>query len=258
MPLPNLPVPAFPFVPLMVGVPGLMRAPIDIQAPNLLNQAATTGVTPPVLMSMLNGSIPSMLNGVTEPLGNLASDLSPQPVTGDSSSEIGGTSSAPQWGIFDDGGNAVITPDSIVSVSWRGSYRVISYPIEGGNFETYNKVQQPFEVRVVMRQGGSPSDRQSFINTLNSIRADLRLYTVTTPEVSYASVNITDVQYERRAEVGATVIEPTITLQQINVSASASFSNVAAPTSQDSFNDGTVDSTTPTPTQASAATGGPT
>lgn len=257
MPLPLLPIPVYPFVPLMDGVPSLPRAPIDVQAPNLLSQAASTGVQSPVLMSMFSGAIPSMLNGVTLPVGDLSADLSPEPVTGDTSSEIGGSSSAPQWGIFDDGGNAVIVPDSIVSVSWKGSYRVISYPIEQGNFETYNKVQEPFEVRIVMRKGGSPSDRQAFISTLDTIRKSLSLYTATTPEVSYASMNITDVQYERRADAGATVIEPTIVLQEINVTATSTFSNVAAPTSQDSFNDGTVDTTTPTPTQATAANGGP-
>ena len=204
---------------------------------------------------MLNGSIPSMLNGVTNPLPQLAGALTPGPAaTSDISTQVAGSSAAPQWGIFDSSGKQVIVPDSVVSLDWSGSYRTISYPIEDGNFETYNKVQEPFVPRVVMRKGGTVSDRQTFINTLDAIRGDLNLYTVTTPEISYTSTNIEDVSYSRRAEQGATVIEATITLKQINVTASAAFTNVAVPTSQAQFQDGTVETTPPTPAQASAAT----
>ena len=52
---------------------------------------------------------------------------------------------------------AVIIPDSICRVEWSGDYRIINYAIEEGNFETYNKVQQPFEPTVIMRKGGSPA-----------------------------------------------------------------------------------------------------
>lgn len=258
MPLPDLPVPTYPFVPLALGVPPLMRAPIDVQAPALLTQAAATGVIPPLLASMLSGAIPSMLNGVTAPIDALASDLAPGlPATADSGSQVGGASSAAQWGIFDANGNQVIEPDSVVALDWSGSFHVISYPIEQGNFESYNKVQQPFQPRVVMRKGGSVSDRQSFINTLETIRASLDLYTVITPEHSYQSTNITDVTYSRRADAGATVIEATITLQEINVTASSAFTNVQDPKSQDANKGGTVGTTAPTSAQASAAAGGP-
>lgn len=259
MPLPILDVPTYPFVPLMDGVPPLMRAPIDAQAPALLAQAVATGVTPPLLQSMLSGAIPSMLNGVTNPLSQLAADLDPGSLaSADSGALPGGPGSAPQWGIFDDGGSQVIVPDSVLSMDWQGSYRTIDYPIEQGNFETYNKVQVPFEPTVIMRKGGSVSDRQDFINTLLQIRGDLNLYTVTMPEVSFANSNITDVSFSRRADAGATVIEATIRLKQVNVSASSSFTDVKSPTSQDSFNGGTVDATDPTPQQAAAVPpGGP-
>lgn len=258
MPLPDIPVPLYPFVPLLPGVPALVRASIDSQAATLLQQAITTGVQPALLTSMLTGAIPSFLNGVTAPLTQLASDLIPDPLADSDIGQEGGAGSGPQWGIFDSDGNQVIEPDNVVSFDWSGAYRTIDYPIEEGNFETYNKVQQPFDPRIVMRKGGSVSDRQDFINTLNTIRGDLKLYSAVTPEISYDSVNITDVSYARRADAGATVIEATISLKQINVTASSAFTNTASPTSQDAFNSGTVDATTPTPTQAAAVpAGGP-
>ena len=257
MPLPILDVPTYPFVPLMPGVPPLLRAPVDVQAPALLAMAASTGINPPLLTSMLGGEIPSMLNDVTAPVAQLSAALNPSAANGDTASQVSGSTSAAQWGIFDANGVLVIIPDSVLSMDWRGSSTILDYPIEQGNFESYNKVYKPFEPVVIMRKGGSVAVRQSFVNTLMAIRNDLNLYTVTMPEISYPSVNITDVSFSRKNDVGATVIEATISLKQINVSASSSFTNVANPTSQDAFSDGTVQTTPPTSQQATSAAGGP-
>lgn len=258
MPLPTLAVPAYPFVPNAPGVPPLARAPVDVQAPTLLSVAATTGVIAPLLAQMLSGAVASMLNGLTQPIPQLSSALSAPPVaTFDAPSAPGGTA-GPQWGIFTAGGELAITPDSVVSFGFKGSYRLIKYPTEQGSFQTYNKVQVPFEVKVTMRKTGAVEDRQSFIDTLETIRKSLDLYSVATPEVSYDNLNISDVDYDRKAGAGATVIEPTITLEQINISASSSFTNVAQPSAAAATDGGTVDAVPPTSGQASPVPpGGP-
>lgn len=257
MPLPTLSVPTYPFVPMAPGVPPLRRSPIDTQAQALVGQAVTSGVQPALLVQMLSGAVPSFLNGVTTPLPQVLSAFTPTGLASvDTPNQTG--QSGVLWGIFDATGGEVIAPDSVVSFDFKGAYRVISYPIEGGNFESYNKVQEPFEIRMVMRKGGSVADRQDFIDVLDEIRASLDLYTATSPEQSYPSMTITDVGYDRQSDKGATVIEAVITLKQINVTASTSFTNTTNPVSQDPTDGGTVDAIPPTPTQAGAVPpGGP-
>lgn len=257
MPLPTLAVPIYPFVPAEPGVPPLRRSPLDNQAQGLVGQAVRTGVVPDLLAQMLGGVVPSFLNGVTTPLPQVAASFPPSTLA-DGSLDQSTVPAGLQWGIFDVSGNPVIVPDTVISFDWKGSYRVISYAIEGGNFETYNKVQEPFEVRMVMWKAGSPADRQDFIDVLGTIRASLDLYTATSPEQSYDSMTIKDVAYDRKGDQGATVIEAVITLQQINVTASSSFTSTTNPVSQNPTDGGTVDAGTPTPTQGGAVPpGGP-
>src|SRR5579875_727912 len=53
----------------------------------------------------------------------------------------------PQWGIFDQTGQPVIVGDSVVGVDYRKEYRAADYPVEGGSFANYNKVELPFDIR---------------------------------------------------------------------------------------------------------------
>ena len=256
-----IPLPPFPYLPIALGIPPVARALIDQQAPELLAQALS-GSVPPVLTAMLNSDIPSMLNGLTGiPFSLLASALPAPPAASgtaaiDQAKKIATTKTAPKWGIFDKSGKAVIVPDSVVSFDFGGDFRVLDYPIEQGSFETYNKVRAPYEPKVTMRKGGSVADRTAFITTLETIRKSLDPYTVTTPEYSYVGVTITHVDYSRKAERGATVIDADIHLRQIITTATQKFTTTAAPQAQDAFNGGTVETTPPTPAQGSAATVG--
>lgn len=255
MPLPTLAVPVYPFVPDEPGVPPLRRSPIDIQAPTLVGAAVRTGVLANLLVQMLGGAVPSFLNGATTPLPQILSSFTPTAASANVQSSV---PAGLQWGLFDVAGNPVIVPDSVISFDFKGSYRVISYAIEGGNFESYNKVQEPFEIRMVMWKAGSLADRQDFIDILDTIRASLDLYTAASPDQSYASMTVTDAAYDRKGDAGATVIEAVITLRQINVTASSSFTSTTNPVSQNPTDGGTVDAGTPTPTQSGAVPpGGP-
>ncbi|MFL9999152.1 hypothetical protein PQR34_48040 [Paraburkholderia sediminicola] len=46
----------------------------------------------------------------------------------------------PQWILADDQGNALVTPDSVVELGFRGEQSIPSYPVEAGSFAAYNKV----------------------------------------------------------------------------------------------------------------------
>lgn len=202
MPLPNLPVPKFPNVPALPGVPPLLR--------NL----ATTALAP---ITVLTG----------DALG------------------LGGPFTGPDWGIFDDSGNAVIEADSCVAVEIMGEYRVADYPIEQGGFESYNKVTVPYDARVQLCRGGAETDRIAFLNQIRTAAKALDLYTVTTPEQTYVNANIVHFDFRRTARQGATLITADVWLREIRVATAAAFSSPATPSAALIHDDGNVAPVTP-------------
>src|SRR5690349_13658992 len=60
----------------------------------------------------------------------------------------------PQWGIFDQFGQPLLQADSIIAVDYRRAYRISDYPVEEGGFGSYDKVQEPYDIRVTMAVSG--------------------------------------------------------------------------------------------------------
>lgn len=151
---------------------------------------------------------------------------------------------APQWGVFLNG-DLVIQADSVVTFDFKQEFQISDYPVEEGAFQTYNKVQLPFDVRVRMATGGSAAARQAFINSVAAVVASLDLYDVVTPEVVYTSVNFGHQSYDRKASnVGLLSID--LWGEQVRVTATAAFSNTQQPSGAGQVNDGTVQPLAPT------------
>lgn len=147
---------------------------------------------------------------------------------------------ATQWGIFTQGGVQIIRPDSVIGFGYAPEYRIADYPIEGGGFESYNKVAMPFQARVVMAKGGTLAERQSFHQAIEAIRGDRELYNVITPEAIYADVNVTRVELDRSQQRGAGMLVVELYLQEIRQQAVAAFSSSKAPSGASAINDGAV------------------
>lgn len=147
---------------------------------------------------------------------------------------------ASQWGIFDDNGANVLTPDNIVSVGYSSEFRISDYPLQGGKFESYDKVATPAQNRVVLTKGGTLNERQIFLTKLDTIRDDRRLYSVLTPERAYFDVNVERVTLERDTTKGAGLLTVEIVLREIRQTATAAFSSSQTPSGADEVNDGSV------------------
>lgn len=133
----------------------------------------------------------------------------------------------PQWGIFLDG-EPVIACDNVVSFDFRRRWNESDYQIEKGGFESYNKVETPFETRVRMSAGGSEIDRQNFLSSVEDIAGDLQLYDVVTPERVYQSVNITGYEYKRTSVNGVGLLVIDVSLLEIRETAEVAFSSTTA------------------------------
>lgn len=122
-----------------------------------------------------------------------------------------------QWGIFDASGNPVLTVDAVASVEYARDYRISDYPQEQGAFESYNKVQVPFQAKVGFLLNQS---RVAFLNEIEAQLATLSLVSVVTPEVSYPSANLTHYGYRRVARNGVTMVLVEVWCEEVRVTAS--------------------------------------
>lgn len=181
----------------------------------------------------------------------------------------------PQWGIFLDG-VPILVGDSVVGVDYRREWRVATYPVEGGGFASYNKVAEPFDVRVTFACSGSQSilgtllsggalgalitgtdpaaaNRTQFLEALEFYGASLDLVSVITPEFEFDSCNITHIDYRREARKGATMILIDVWLVEIRVTGTAAFSSTQAASGAKPVDTGAVQPTTPPATIATPA-----
>jgi hypothetical protein len=146
---------------------------------------------------------------------------------------------ASPWGIFQNG-QPVLLADSVVSVGYKQDWAIADYQIEEGGFETYDKVDTPFNNRVRLASGGSQANRQALLDGIKEIAGNLELYDVVTPEQVYSSVNIQGYELSRASNNGVGLIQVDIRLVEVRVTATTQFQNTQSPTSQSQVNDGTV------------------
>lgn len=188
----------------------------------------------------------------------------------------------PQWGIFDQAGAPVLLGDSVVALDFRQDYRVSDYPIEEGGFASYNKVQQPFDIRVSFAVSGqqslissllsggalgslisgiSPniSARSGFLTDLNMALKSLYLFSVVTPEMTYDSVNLTHCDYRRESRRGVTLLVIDVWCQEIRVAARGTYSGTKDPTGTEPIDSGPTQpaSVEPNTPATGTGTGGP-
>jgi hypothetical protein len=159
-----------------------------------------------------------------------------------------GTIQAP-WGVYLNN-QPIALADSVVSLRYRQDWRIADYPMEQGAFESYNKVQMPFDVLVKLSKGGSQVDRQAFLAAIDAAAQSLALYDVLTPERIFTSVNIAHVEYERTADRGKTLITVEIGLIEIRETATQSFANTKASSGADPENAGLLQPGTSLPVPA--------
>jgi len=83
------------------------------------------------------------------------------------------------WGIFLDGQQA-FAYNSVLDFDYKQDWPLSDYPVEDGAFQSYDKVQLPFDVRVRVASGGSESERQDLLTSVQAAANTLDLYDVVT------------------------------------------------------------------------------
>jgi hypothetical protein len=184
--MPTIP---FPSVPLVAGVPTVVRS-------------ATSTISNPTL-SLISGAIWQAVQtesqwGIFDSNGNALVDTGLSGASGIILSSIG------------------MQPIlSTVGVQYGKETRVSDFPIEQGSFATYNKVELPAEPTVTLSFDGTEDKRANFLNVLDAACKSTGLYSVVTPEVKYINYTITRYSYQRYASHGATLLIVDIALKEV-------------------------------------------
>jgi hypothetical protein len=129
---------------------------------------------------------------------------------------------------------------SIVDFSYKQDWAIATYPVEDGGFQSYDKVQLPFDVRMRVAAGGPAANRQSLIDILADSSNSLKLYDAVTPEQVYPSCNIVHVDYARKSHEGLGLLVADVWLQEVRVTSAAFFANTQQPGSAGQVSTGNV------------------
>jgi hypothetical protein len=172
------------------------------------------------------------------------------------------TAGSQQWGFFLNGAQ-VVKSDNVVAFDFKRDFVISDYPQEKGSFESYNKVQIPFDVRFVFTAGGSESDRANLLASIEAVVGDLNLYEGVTPEKAYRNLNLVHYDVRRTAQNGNKLLIVSVGAQEVrqvtsasgagmDPSATGSVGDTATASGADQTNTGTVQATDATAAQSSS------
>lgn len=143
----------------------------------------------------------------------------PSPLLIADSPGIGIAFGPPQWGIFNQDGSPVLIANSVNSVEYARDYRISDYPQEKGSFQSYNKVQVPYQAKVSFMAG---STRRDILNNIENKAASLDLVSVVTPEITYPNANIVHYSFSRTSRSGVTLVLIDVWLEEIRIAGASS------------------------------------
>lgn len=136
----------------------------------------------------------------------------------------------PRYGIQKKDGSNAIRPDSFISFEYRADAKVSDYPVQPGTFASYNKVMEPFDIRISMSCSGSLAaagmTRESFLSALDDMRASFELLDIVTPDKVYTDVNLVHFDHSRTNSKGVTLLVVDAFFREIRETAEAEYKNV--------------------------------
>ena len=243
-----MPLIPFPNVPNLPGVPPLPRLSGFLPAVPI-TPASLAAIQIPALGTIAD--IPSSASALAS-LSDLSSaSIGPQL----SPTFTNGEGLSTGWSILDSSGNAVVSPDSVISFEVSGESKISTYPVEQGGFAAYNKVQTPNRISVKMScTGNGLMKRDAFLTAFELMKDSVDLYTINTPDQAYQSMSLVHFDYARHASNGAKLILVDAHFEEVQQTASQ-LGYPAAPSGCDAFNAGNVNPLPMTQAGTSALTG---
>lgn len=180
-------------------------------------------------MSALYPNVPLSIPGVPAVLRRAGALIDASETIALAGRDVSSSISQQRWGIFSTDGANVLEADSVVSVEHSAEFRISDYPVEGGAFESYDKVATPFGIRIALTKGGTVEERGQFLIAAQTLLESLTAYDVVTPERVYLNVNVTRIGRTANSTNGAGMATVELVLQEIRQAAKAAYSKVDVP-----------------------------
>lgn len=175
-------------------------------------------------------------------------------LTGDAISLFAGLTKAP-WGIYL-GFLPVVPADTVTAFDFDQQFDISDFPVEQGQFASYNKVYRPFEPTLEFSRGGTIAERQEMLDALNAIVGTTQLFNVVTADATYTNVNIVGYSYSQRADSGVGLMRVSVRCRQVMETGIGSLLstivNAIDPSADSQINGGTVQAIAPTGAQLGA------
>lgn len=159
------------------------------------------------------------------------------------------------WAVLGPDGKAIITPDSVLDLEYRGESKISTYPVEGGSFGSYNKVQAPFDLHIIMTCSGGKMTREAFLARMESLKASVELCSVVTPDAVYKPLNLVQFDYRRTSTNGVTLLTVNASFEEVRVTATTEYTKTATPAGAGMVNNGSTKAEAPASSVAKTLTG---
>lgn len=159
------------------------------------------------------------------------------------------------WGIYL-GVIPVVLADTVTSFNFSQEFTISDFPIENGDFASYNKVYRPFTGTFRFAAGGDSENRQRLFDSIGAIIGDTNSYNLVTSDQVYTGVNLTGQQYARTPTQGLGLLQIDVTVEQVKQVFTLTLTDVISspldPSQTSQVNDGTVQAMDPSSSQLAA------
>lgn len=133
-----------------------------------------------------------------------------------------------EYGIFLDGEPA-FDYASTITFEFSQDYFLSKYSIEGGGFQSYDKVQEPYDLKATITSGSTAQERSQLIHDIREAAASIDIYDVFTPDAIFLQCNIHHVDFRQSADRGIGRVIAHVYLTEIRLSTATSFTDTKQP-----------------------------
>lgn len=120
------------------------------------------------------------------------------------------------WGVVNQYGIPILEVDSVLGMTYDAGSSVSNFPVESGEFRSYNKTKNPSMASVQLtKSSGGTLKRGLFLTQLEALQKSTISFHIVTPEYVYMNYQMIGINHSRSASDGATLIKANIDMQEI-------------------------------------------
>jgi len=101
------------------------------------------------------------------------------------------------WVLLDEKGQTALAFTSFLDIDYQNQGTVLSYPVEEGGFEVYNKVSKLLAINATIGQQGTDSDFALTLSKLEDYKVNTTKLSIVTPSAHYKNMTLETFSYTR-------------------------------------------------------------